>query len=308
MKKHMMAVLCAVLLILSGCTPHIETAVQYEQVYTSFFPIYALSGLVLEDIPDINLKCLIQPQDDCLRLYDLSDWDASVLAYDADAIIICGNGLESFESSLYTFGDKGPAVITATYGLELYNSDGTNSIEGPTGHMADANPYLYMSVSGARKMTAVIAESIAMLYPDMAADIASGYAEADARLAELEENVFSICSNISGQKVILMNEALIYPAMDYGLDIVCRYDRESGTTLYGESLESAIVMFKETGAEVIFIEKQAPAELTSALEDAGFTVVYIDIMSSYPIGASPERYFDVQIENANSIAAAYSRN
>jgi len=305
MKKRLLALICVALLLLGGCAPDMEAIKEQDQIYASFFPIYALAGMIIEDIPDISLKCLVQPQDDCMRLYDLSDWDASVLAYDADVVIIGGMGLESFESALYTFGDVGPAIISAMYGLNLFNSDGSSSIDGNTGHLADPNPYLYMSVPGARRMINVIAPALAALYPEHAAEISSGLEETDNELAILEAETSEICVNAKGGKVIIMNEALIYVALDYGLSVEYRYDRESGTTLYGASLDEALTHFAATDAEVILIEKQAPAELTRALKEAGYTVVLIDTMNSYPSGAAPDLYMDIQRDNARAVAEAF---
>lgn len=306
MKYRFMILLCTLALLLSGCAPEIEQVEETEQIYASFYPIYALSGLVLEDVPGIRLKCLVQPQDDCLRLYDLSDWDASVLAYDADAIIIGGSGLESFESALYTFGDGGPAVITATYGLSLFNADGDAGVDGNTGHLSDANPHLYMSITGARSMLGVIAGALEELYPDRADEIAANAQRADDELAKLSRETKAICADAEGEKVIIMNEALIYPALEYALTVSYRYDRESGTTLYGTGLADAISAFDETGARVILIEKQAPAELIQALEDAGYTVVLIDIMSAYSSADDAHAYIETQLSNAQAIADAFS--
>ena len=306
MKIRLWALIVVVALVLTGCSTVVEQPDEPEQIYASFYPIYALSSLMLDGISGIRLKCLVQPQDDCLRLYDLSDWDASVLAYDADAVIIGGNGLESFESALYTFGDDGPAIITATHALTLFNQDGDSGIDGTTGHLADANPHLYMSVPGSRKMIAVISEALQELYPDLAEDIGKGMEAADSQLENLAAEMDEICADCRGGKVILMNEALIYTALDLGLTVEYRYDRESGTTLYGDSLEEAISEFNECGASVILIEKQAPEELTTALEAAGFKVALIDIMSSYSTDAGSSDYIDVQLANAKAIAEAFN--
>ena len=304
--RRIWALLAAVVLTLSGCAPQIVQD-DTQQIYSSFYPIYALSSLVLEDVPGIRLKCLVQPQDDCLRLYDLSEWDASVLAYDADCVIIGGSGLESFENSLYTFGDNGPAIIDSTYQLKLFNQDGNSGIDGVTGHLADANPHMYMSASGARRMLGVIGEALAALYPENAAEIAANVEKADAVLEKTENQIQDICAAFAGEKVILMNEALIYPAIEYGLEVVYRYDRESGTTLYGSSLEEALKEFASCGADVIMIEKHAPAELTEALEDAGYTVALMDVMSSYSNDAGGAEYVEALLENAQTAAGAFSK-
>lgn len=306
MKRKLLSVLCALLILLTGCAPEMKQTEEYKHIYASFFPIYALTGLIIEDIPEISLKCLVQPQDDCLRLYDMSGWDASVLAYDADVVVIGGHGLESFESSLYQFGANGPAVITASPSEELIDQGGMSDSDENTGHLSGINPFLYMSVGGAREMIAVIAPALATLYPEHAEAIAAGYNRADERLADVEKEIAAIREITSGKRVIIMNEALLYTALDYDMSIVYRYDRESGTTLYGESLDSTLREFEGLEADVILIEKQAPAELTAALSAAGYTVVGIDTMNSYPANATPDRYIEVQMSNAEAISAAFS--
>jgi ABC-type Zn uptake system ZnuABC Zn-binding protein ZnuA len=164
MKYRLMALFMTVALLLTGCAPEISLTENVQQIYASFYPIYALSSLVLDEIPGIRLKCLVQPQDDCLRLYELSDWDASVISYDADCIIIGGNGLESFENTVYSFGSNGPAVISATdssdpYEYQIVENAGTN-----TGHLTGKNPDLYMSVTGAMEMVQTINTSIKTLF------------------------------------------------------------------------------------------------------------------------------------------------
>ncbi len=70
------------------------------------FRVYALSAPILSGAPGITLKCLVQPQDGCLRNYELSDWDAALLG-SADAAILSGRGLESFESGIFGGRSRG---------------------------------------------------------------------------------------------------------------------------------------------------------------------------------------------------------
>lgn len=305
MKKRLLALLIMVILLLGGCAPEIQQADENKQIYASFYPIYALSSLMLEDIPGIRLKCLVQPQDDCLRLYELSDWDASVLAYDADAIIIGGSGLESFEGALYTFGDDGPAIITATHGIELIGSSSISADNADTDHFEGMNPHAYMSVLGASEIIDVIGSAMLKLYPEDSSEIGSGISKAKAALTELDTQINKVRNLVSGNKVIIMHEAMFYVAQDYGLETAYVYKRESGTTLYGDSLKTALAEMSTSGASVVMLEKQAPAELTGALEKAGYTIVLIDTMSSYASDSTGNGYIDAQLANAKSIADAF---
>ena len=138
------------------------------------------------------MKCLTQPQDGCLRDYALSDWDLSVVAYDADAVVLAGRGLESFESSLYALGKDGPAVITAMTGAVLYNQGKTGGEE--TSHFETENPYYYLSIPGAMVMTEQICQGLAELYPDQGEIITENGEAARAKL----ENLRAECLEITG--------------------------------------------------------------------------------------------------------------
>ena len=99
--------LAALALTLSACAPLVEEAPQESQIYATFYPFYALTSLLTEDIEGLRLSCLVQPQDGCLRDYALSDWDLYLLA-GADLVIAGGRGLESFESTLQSLGASRP--------------------------------------------------------------------------------------------------------------------------------------------------------------------------------------------------------
>ncbi len=307
MKHRLAALLLILTLLLSSCAPIVQRVEADKQVYASFYPIYALSGLVLGDVPGIRLNCVAQPQDGCLRDYSLSDWDLYTLAYNADAVIIGGRGLEDFESMLYSLGSTGPALVLSMAELDLYNQTDTTEVTEDSGHLVGANPHLYMAVQGAQEIAANIAEAMATLYPDLANEIEAGNARTQEKLSALYDKTQAICAGVRGEKVILMNEALIYPAKEYGLDVAYWYDRESATTLYGDSLTNLLDELGKTDAHVILIEKQAPTELTDALEAAGYTVALIDVMSSYALDAGYDGYIDVQTANAQAIADAYER-
>jgi ABC-type Zn uptake system ZnuABC Zn-binding protein ZnuA len=125
------------------------------------------------------------------------------------------------------------------------------------------------------------------------------------QLNDLKSHIDEIRNSVEGSSVILMNEALIYVALDYGLDVAFTYDRESGTSLYGTSFEDAVNNFKKSDSNIILIEKQAPTELTEALTSEGFTVVSIDIMSSYKSDNSAD-YVTIQYANSEAIIAAFN--
>lgn len=306
MKRLWAGIVAAAIMMLCGCSPLIEENDTIE-LYASFYPIYALLDRLIEDVPDMQLHCLVQPQDGCLRSYEISDWDLRLLDSSADAIIIGGRGLESFESILFGWGNNGPAVSAVLYNLELYNQENENQNDEEASHLVGANPHLYMSVDGAKSMIESMEASLIALDPQYVHIYSENVLEALDSLDKLKSDMLEMAGDISGSKVILMNEALVYVARDYGLDIDMCYDRESGVALYDSELSQCLAKLEKSSAQVVLIERQAPDGFVTALENAGYTVAQIDILSDHTASDGFGGYLQAQKENAAAIRSAFEK-
>ena len=313
-KKPMRWLACLLcLLLLSGCsatetpTPKpTEEVIPHQVVYASFYPLYALSSLILEDVPEMELRQLVQPQDGCLRNYQLSDWDLYQIVLNSDALILGGRGLESFESAAQALGEDGPAVISLFQNLPLHNN-GKLAADENASHLETENPHLYMSVRAVPQILENLYAYMTELDPyfaeTYAGNLDAALKQAEALIADYDAAQEKIPT---GQPVALMNEALIYPAQDLDLNVVCRIDRESGTMLYGSVLDEAIASLKSSGATVVFLEKQAPDALIRALQAQGFAPVRLDILSTGRAENGSGGYFSRMRENLAAITAALS--
>lgn len=292
---------------LSGCAPLVEEGdVERLSVYATFYPIYALTDAVMRDVPDTELHCLVQPQDGCLRAYALSDWDAALLGAGADAVIAGGRGLESFEEALLGWGESGPAVSCVLYNLELYESKQKADAELES-HLSGPNPHLYMSLDGAAQILGSISASMQMFDPRYANRYAENASAACERLGAVASACRALLADYSGRRVSLMNEALIYVARDYGLEIGAWIDRESGAALIDNELRSALEQLSGGESGVVLIEKQAPQALVDALEAAGYAVAKIDVFSTGREGEGFDTYLEAQEANARAIREAFGR-
>ncbi len=274
-------------------------------IYASFYPIYALAELLVEGAPNLQLKCLVQPQDGCLRDYSLSDWDLALLTRSADAIIAGGRGLESFEPALYSLGEDGPAVASVLYNLELATQKLSND-SGEESHWSDENPHIYMSVDGAVEIAGRIAANLAVLDPDCANLYEENLESTENRLKSLQKEMHELAGDLQGRKVIVMNEALVYLAQEYDLEMELCFARESGEGLYDRELEECLNLLKACEARVVLIERQAPAALRAALEATGFRVAALDVLSTRRADEGAEAYFAAQRENARALAQAFA--
>ena len=304
-RRWALTVCLALMLALPGCAPLVETPPKPLSVYASFYPIYTLADAVLRNIPDMALHCLAQPQDGCLRSYTLSDWDVRILASGADAVLLGGRGLESFEGALLNWGEGGPAVAAVLYNTELYNAGTTHARADSDSHLEGPNPHLYLSVDGALHIVEAISGAMMTLDPRYEVLYLENEASAEERLHALKARVDEITGALMGKKVALMNEALIYPALDYGLEVVEWIDRESGQSFYDRELEECLQRLDKSGARVVLIEAQAPISLIMALEAAGYRVAKLDVLSTHREGEGFETYLKIMEENAKAVQRAF---
>ncbi|MBO4299794.1 MAG: zinc ABC transporter substrate-binding protein, partial [Clostridia bacterium] len=260
--------------LLAGCNLMAgDTAPDTTRVMTTFYPLYILALNLTKDVPALILSNLVQPQTGCPRTYQLSDWDAALIA-GQDALIIGGRGLESFESALNA-ASSGPVVLTAMSGLALHNGGVANE---ESTHLEGDNPWLFLSVPGAMEMSISIAAGMGQLDEPYAGVYAANLREFLMRLENLADDMENALSRAPSRSVAVLHEGLGYLARQLKLDIVCEYPREPGTEQYGADLDDLLEALETSGAEVILIERQAPQNLVETLEAAGYTVARLDTL------------------------------
>ena len=299
--KRILPVILALALLLTGCGPLVEEDNNDKEfsVYASFYPVYALSSMIIKEIDNMNLACLIQPQDGCLRSYALSDWDL-YLASNADLVIVNGNGLESFESILSALGEEGPAVIGATSGLVLYKPEITDDTQS---HFHGANPWLFLSVEGAKEMLRAICAGMIYLDPGYEEKYAENLLRAENELTELKEKMSRIVGEkAKGFPVAVAHEGLLYFANEWETDVRAVIQRESGVMPDENELSEMLQTLEHSGAKTVLIEKQAPQALLKALKDSGYNCALMNTLSAGNAETGTQGYFDAMIFNAESLA------
>lgn len=301
--------LCIAALGLGGCDRSGQDARQEEplRVYASFYPLYALTEMLAQDVPGIELHCLVQPQDGCLRAYSLSDWDFALLSDSADAVIAGGRGLESFSALLHALGEGGPAVSEVLYNMELAEQSAQSLAEETPEHWQGPNPHVYMSLDGAMQLLERIAGNLCVMDPEYEARYMENLSGAQAELRALQAGLKDELSAFAGAPVAVLNEALVYAARDYELEIACAYARESGEALDESALEDCLAAVKASGAQAVLIEKQAPQSLLRALEAAGYAVARMDVLSTRRADEGAQGYLDAQRANAAALKGALER-
>lgn len=294
--------------ILAGCGQKQEIPQEDNDlhIYSSFYPIYAIAEMMMVNIPDAYLHCLVQPQDGCLRDYQLSDWDLALLSQSADMVIVGGHGLESFENILYSLGEEGPAVAAVLYNKELAPAMLEGGDVEEANHWQDANPHLYMSADGAILIAESIVGQLMVADPANSEIYMENLEKAENRLRSVLAEEQEAHIQCAGKKVILMNETAVYIAQALGLESEMVISRDSGEAYYDHELEKLIVQCKECESRVILIEKQAPEPFCEALKAAGFDVVKIDTMSAKGPQNGVQGYIDALIANIKAVEEVFA--
>ncbi len=292
-------ILAALCLALSGCKPLVDDSDIEENftLYASFYPIYALSDMIVRDVPGMTLRLLVQPQDGCLRLYALSDWDAYLLAQ-SDAVIIGGQGLELFGDSLTALGEDGPAVVTAMSALTLLrNGDDSES------HFDGVNPWLFLSVDGAMDITRAICSNMLALDEPYAQKYTDNLDKALVELSDLRQSMSAALVGCDTDvPIALAHEGLIYLANDMDLNVAAQIERESGVMPDDAEFADMLDALNSGGVRAVLIEKQAPDALIAALARNGYEVIRIDTLSTGVESMGADGYVNAMRNNAEAIA------
>lgn len=308
-RRLLALILCMALLagVLTGCG---KQQVQQPKddgvmdVYASFYPIYAIAAMIADGAQNLRLNCLVQPQDGCLRDYGLSDWDLALLTGSADVLLIGGRGLEGFENLLYGLGENGPGVSALLYNLDLRSFEAGNADEAS--HWTGVNPHIYIKTGGAIALAERIAGSLMLLDDKNSAVYKLNLERTKDTLTALQQELAAANAHLMGRKVIVMQEALLYAAEEYGLVVEACVMRESGEAFYDQALESCINELQQKEAGVILIEKQAPEAFCRALEDAGFAIARLDVLSTRSAGEGSGAYIEALRANAVAICDAFA--
>ena len=269
MKRIFARILIAAMLLMCCMSISVAQSAQHT-VYATVAPVFALTEGLLRGIDDFSVSQLVQPQLDCIRLYELSDWDIVQLS-SAEICVIWGHGLESFSDTL-TQAESGPAVITVSDEANEYSIDSDMSDYDYYEHYSSSNPNSYMSLEYIGNALDTLYDTMCSLYPDYSYRFLSNYermkGQIDGAVAELK--AMSEGTDISIAAALF--EGAPYLLDDMNIEWEYIYPREVASDVEGEDLTELLNSLEGSDASFVVIEQQAPTSLKQALTDAGWQV------------------------------------
>ena len=211
--------------------------------------------------------------------------------------------MESFSDALRQSAEQTHIVVEALTGLELAENPEIEHDE-TLSHWEGDNPYLYLSVDGAMEILNNLSDALSVMDPRYAEKYEANLAAVLTKMENLNAEIEAVRPLSHGKRAALLNEAMLYIAEDYEMEIAAVIPRESGASLAQSELENCIEQLQSSDVEIVLIEKQAPQSLIAALESAGFQVAQIDTMSTRRENESGDGFFEAQRENMQAVLNA----
>lgn len=268
-------------------------------VYATTAPAFALAEGMLRGIAEFEVRQLMQPQLDCARLYQLSEWDQVQLS-GAELCVVWGGGLESFADTL-SGAEDGPAVITLADAGEDWGALAEELADYDYyGHFTGADPHSYMSLARMSAALDALYEALGLLYPEMSERLAANHERMREQLAAARERLRSLADDGAGQRLALLMEGAPYAAQELGLDWAYVYPREPASAVEDADWGELLERLEGSGATAVVLERQAPAELVRGLSASGWEVRRLGslAMLDEPL---LEEYLDVMMDNAQAL-------
>ncbi len=259
-------------------------------VVTSFYPMYIAAMNVIGDTEGVRLSNLSEPQTGCLHDFQLTPEDMKLLS-GADIFIINGGGLESFMEDIAADYPK-LSVIEAGKDLAILPGEGGE------------NAHVWMSVSAYRKQVAAIAEMLSELDPAHEAQYARNADNYQKKLAALEKRQEALAKQIKGTPVVLLHDAFVYLADDYGLAVSAEMNLDEERQISAGEAAEMLAQIRADGVQQVLAEESYGKDLGEMLEtEAGVQVLYLDVLNRGVYDA--DSYLDGMQRNITLLEEAF---
>jgi zinc transport system substrate-binding protein len=258
------------------------------KVLTSFYPVTIMALNVTRDVPGVAVTSLVSQATGCLHDYALTSADMKKIA-GARLLITNGLGMESFL-------DRVAAQSPSLQVVRL--SEGIRSLTDP--HTGQANPHLWVSLSGAMAQVKNLGAAMEAADPSHAAQYRKNTGEYLARLETLREKFLAALRPYKGTKIITLHEAFPYFAEEFGFVVAGVIQREPGSAPSAKELAETIDLVKNSGVREIWIEPQYPAGSAETIaRETGARILVLDPAVTGP--EDPDAYLRIMEKNLETL-------
>lgn len=297
MKKAVLSLLLAGLLLLSGCggTPTTESGIRLA---CTTYPVYLLTQTVVEGVEGVRAELVIDQEVSCLHDYTLTMQDMKAVEQ-ADVVICNGAGLEDFLEDVL----EDRACIDCSQGIELIHT-GEDGHDGHSDHDHDVDPHIWMAPENAAAMVQNIADGLGTLDPDNAARYQENAEQAAAFLAQLREELTALLEGRS-YGIITFHDGFSYFADSFGIELLAAVEEEEGSEASAKTINEIVGLVEEYQLPAIFTETNgSDATARTVCRECGIETYPLSMCMSGD-GSGLEDYAAVLRGNLETILEAY---
>ncbi|MBE6008685.1 MAG: hypothetical protein E7235_05755 [Lachnospiraceae bacterium] len=273
MIKRLLPIICAVILLLSGCT---DKASEDSVITTSFYPVY-LTAINITKNTDTEITTLAKPSTGCLHDYQLTSGDIRKLN-DSALFIINGAGMED--------GFIGE-VINSNDNIDVLDSSyGTHAIENTEecadehsheehDHSHAMNSHIWLMPHNVIRQAENITQKLREIYPDNSDVYNVNLNDYTKKLKELDEAYEKLYID-KDIKAIILNDGFEYLCTPYGIEVAFTIELDENTTTSAKELAS-ITDSARNGSYIIMAPKGEHSAFAASLSrELGIPVFELD--------------------------------
>lgn len=277
--KGLLAVLIALMLILSGCKE--QAASDKVQVYASFYAMGSFASVIAGNRAEVHtlVPSGAEPHD-----YEPTTNDMRRLLA-ADVFIYNGSGMESFSADFINTISSGSAVIVEA-------SDGIPTV------IDNADPHIWLDADNAIYQMGKIKDALIEADAENAAYYEANYEQCLEKAARLNE----LCDNFNGdgRRVIVTHPAYAYLFNRLGLEQVTIETGAAGTEPPPSRISEIVNIMAEDKISTVFYEEYGSSKLADAVASAAGAKTAA--LNSFENGDTETDYFEAMEENIAALA------
>lgn len=264
------ALLIALLLLVTGCTPHPPRSAQKEavedrlRVYASIFPLYDFARNIGRD--KIQLELLIPPG------AEPHSWEPPpklvARIQEADVFIYNGAGLEPWVDKLReSLTNSGLLVVNASEGIRLLDLQGQehDAKEGSHHHGSKFDPHVWLDPVNALKQAEAIKNAFIERDEANSQFYRENFEKYAARLTELDRIYREELRDLKRKEIVVAHAAFGYLARRYGLKQIPIAGLSPQEEPSAAKLAEIAEIAREKGIKYIFFETLTNPRLSEVL-------------------------------------------
>lgn len=289
MKKHLLYILAACLILLSGCSVDSNA-----QIVATTRPVYEFTMRLCEGA-DLTVAQLITENVSCLHDYTLQVGQMKALEK-AQLVIINGAGFEDFLNDAIPADRK---MIDCSVGIDLLHPDATHTHEQEHEHDHEGDPHIWLDISNAQKMIENICSGLSNAYPQFAEVFAENAQALLQELDKLKEYAEENLQSLSCRNLLTFHDGFSYMANSFDLHILSAIEEESGSEASAKELISMISLVSHNHLPAIFTEVNGAVSAATIIEAETGAKIY-----SLDMGMSQRNYFEAMKHNIDTLKEA----